>query len=238
MKIAGNVLERNAYTDGTYLDKNPNWFVEESPFKVRHIARMMERNHLHPRTICEVGCGAGEVLRLLQQKMDVNCRFCGYEISPQAFDMCEARANSRLEFKLADISQDESALFDLMLVLDVVEHVEDYFGFLHKIRPKSVLKIFHFPLDLSAQAIVRQRGLLKRRDLYGHIQYFTKETALATLEDVGYELVDHFYTPRCIEMGTEAIQRLARLPRRVCFALNPDLTVRVLGGYSLLVLAR
>jgi hypothetical protein len=28
-----------------------------------------------------------------------------------------------------------------------------------------------------------------------------------------------------------------RLPRRMMFALNPDLTVRVLGGFSLLVLA-
>lgn len=112
------------------------------------------------------------------------------------------------------------------------------FGFLHKIRSKSDLKMFHFPLDLSVQAVVRKRGLLKRRELYGHIQYFTKETTLATLKDVGYELLDVFYTPRCIELGKEFLQKIVRLPRRLCFVLNPDMTVRVLGGYSLLVLAR
>ncbi len=32
--------------------------------------------------------------------------------------------------------------------------------------------------------------------------------------------------------------KIAVLPRMLCFAIHPDLTVRVLGGYSLLVLAR
>jgi hypothetical protein len=100
------------------------------------------------------------------------------------------------------------------------------------------LKIFHFPLDLSVQAVLRKRGLLTRRELYGHIQYFTKETALETLKDVGYELLDYFYTPRCIELAKQMIQKIAILPRKVCFAIHPDLAVRILGGYSLLVLAK
>lgn len=237
-KLAGNVLDRNVYVDGEYLEKNPSWFVEESPFKVRHILRMMEKNHLQPRTICEVGCGAGEVLKLLREKMDVACRFCGYDISPQALEMCKSRANERLQFKLADISQETDTFFDAMLVLDVIEHAEDYFGLLNRIRSKSDLKIFHIPLDLSVQAVLRRRGLLNRRELFGHIQYFTKETALQTLRDVGYEILDYSYTPRSIELGDELVKRIARLPRRVCFAIHQDLTVRILGGYSLLVLAK
>ena len=126
----------------------------------------------------------------------------------------------------------------MILVLDVVEHVEDYYGFLKGILPKSDLKIFHFPLDLSVQAVLRRRGLLTRRDLYGHIQYFTKETALATLKDVGYEVLDCFYTPRCIDLAKQMIQKIAILPRKVCFAVHQDLAVRILGGYSLLILAK
>lgn len=236
--IAGNVLDRNTYMDGRYVKKNPTWFVEESPFKLQQILRMLEKNHLKPRTVCEVGCGAGEVLKLLQERMDSHCRFYGYDISPQALEMCQRRTNERLQFKLADVTQEEGAFFDLMLVLDVVEHVEDYLGLLAKIRSKSDLKIFHFPLDLSVQAVLRRRGLLKRRELYGHIQYFTKETAIETLKDVGYEVLDYFYTPRCIELGKEVLQKVARLPRRVCFAMNQDLAARILGGYSLLLLAR
>ncbi len=53
-----------------------------------------------------------------------------------------------------------------------------------------------------------------------------------------YELLDYSYTPRCIELAKEMIQKIAVLPRKVCFAINEDFTVRVLGGYSLLVPAR
>jgi len=230
--------DRNPYIDGTYLEKNPLWHMDESPFKVRQLLKMLRKDHLQPRSICEVGCGAGEVLKLLQQEMDDACNFCGYDISPQALEMCRGKANQRLQFKLADISHEYDAFFDLMLVLDVVEHVEDYFGFLESIRPRADLKIFHFPLDLSAQAVARQRGLLTRRELYGHIQYFSKETALATLEDLHYQILDYFYTPRCIELAKQSIQKIAALPRTLCFAIHQDLTARILGGYSLLVLAR
>jgi len=100
-KTSGNVLDRNIYMDGEYLRKNPDWHVEESPWKAKQIIRMLKHNHLQPTTICEVGCGAGEVLKQLQEHSDSECRFCGYEISPQAFEMCRMRSNERLQFKLA-----------------------------------------------------------------------------------------------------------------------------------------
>jgi hypothetical protein len=100
------------------------------------------------------------------------------------------------------------------------------------------LKLFHIPLDLSVQAVIRRNGLLRRRDDFAHLHYFTKETALRTLTDVGYQLVDYFFTPRCIELGERLVQKMARGPRKLCFGLAPDLTVRILGGYSLLALAR
>jgi hypothetical protein len=122
-------------------------------------------------------------------------------------------------------------------MLDVFEHVEDYMGLVRSVRCTAKQKLFHIPLDLSVQAVLRKNGLLLRRDHHAHLHYFTKETALRTLTDVGYTIVDYFYTPRCIELGDLLVQKIARTPRQLCFALSADLTVRVLGGYSLLVLA-
>src|SRR5947209_6696699 len=127
----------NLYTSGQYLEKHPTWHSEESPWKVRHILPMLRRHHLTPNTICEVGCGAGEVLRLLQMRMSDTCTFWGYDISPQAFEMCKGKANAQLHFKLADIRQEQDAFFDLLLVLDVIEHLEDYFSFLRDLKSKS-----------------------------------------------------------------------------------------------------
>jgi cyclopropane fatty-acyl-phospholipid synthase-like methyltransferase len=198
---------------------------------------MLRKNHISPRTICDVGCGSGEVLKQLQENLDNDCVFLGYDVSPQAFELAKGRANEKLQFKLADFLEEQTN-FDLILVLDVIEHLEDYFGFLRRLRARSHYTIFHIPLDLSVQTVFRKKALLKRRELYAHLHYFTKETALRTLGDTGYEVLDYFYTPRSIDFGSEPGEKLLKLPRQVSFAIDRDFAARLLGGFSLLVLAR
>lgn len=230
------------YTSGEYLEKWPTWHAEESFWKTKQINRIMMRNHLVPATICEVGCGAGEILKQLQVHVNDQCRLWGYEISPQAFELCKSRANEKLCFKLADFALEEDVFFDLVLLIDVIEHVEDYFSFLRAIKPKGIYKIFHFPLDLSAKVII-QNGLKQLREEHGHVHYFTGDIALQMLNDLGYEVLDYFYTTPSIDLPTngftqEIKRRLMKLPRKLLFAINNDLAARVLGGYSLMVLAQ
>lgn len=241
-KISGRLVsidsESAIYRNGSYLKNNPSWHIEESPFKVRQIRRMIKQQKLAPKTVCDVGCGAGLVLAELQPYFSSDCVCWGYDVSPDALAMSAGRANENLRFRMRDIRKDEcDTYFDLLLMLDVFEHVEDYMGLVRSVRSKARQKLFHIPLDLSVQAVLRKNGLLLRRDHHAHLHYFTRETALRTLTDVGYTIVDYFYTPRCIELGDLFIQRIARIPRQLSFAVSPDLTVRVLGGYSLLVLA-
>jgi len=234
-----NESGKGIYQDGRYLEHNPSWHMEESPFKVKQILRMMKRQNLKPKAICDVGCGAGVVLAELQSHLPKECICWGYDVSPDAIGMCLERSNENLRFCVRDIRKDRcDADFDLLLMLDVFEHVDDYIGLVRDVRAKARHKLFHIPLDLSVQAVMRRNGLLKRRDNFAHLHYFTKETALRTLTDVGYDLVDYFFTPRCIELGDELVQKIARTPRRLCFAVAPDVTVRFLGGYSLMVLAK
>jgi hypothetical protein len=89
---------KEIYQDGEYVQKPPTWHVEESPFKTRHILQFLHQSKISPRTICEVGCGAGEVLRQLQLQMSRECEFWGYEISPQAYTFSLSRANERTPF--------------------------------------------------------------------------------------------------------------------------------------------
>jgi SAM-dependent methyltransferase len=237
-RLVSTDSESAIYRDGSYLQYNPSWHAEESPFKVRQILRMVERQRLAPKSVCDVGCGVGIVLAELQSHLPVDCTCWGYDVSPDAIAMCADRGNENLRFRLRDIRKDQiEIVFDLLLMLDVFEHVEDYIGLIRAVRSKAKQKLFHIPLDLSVQAVLRKNGLLLRRDHHAHLHYFTKETALRTLTDVGYQIVDYFYTPRCIELGDKLIQRVVRLPRQLCFGVSQDLSVRVLGGYSLMVLA-
>ncbi len=232
------MYSQTLYLNGEYLVSNPEWHVEESPWKARQILRILRQNHLTPKTICDVGCGAGEVLKQLQESLDGDCVFWGYDISPQAHELAKSRANEKLQFKLADFREENGNFFDLILVLDVIEHLEDYFGFLRQLKARSRYKIFHIPLDLSIQTVFRKNALLKRRDMYGHLHYFTKETAMQILRDASYEVMDYFYTPRSIELASGAGEKVLKLPRKLCFAIHRDWAARLLGGFSLLILAR
>lgn len=225
------------YKDGSYLEKNPSWHMEESPFKVKYILQLLRNNSLKIQSVCEAGCGVGEVLRLLQLELPPDTDFTGFDISPQAYELSKSRENAHLRFRLADITQERGLSFDLLLVLDVIEHVEDYFSFLRAVRPLARYKIFHFPLDLSVQAVIRKNGLLKRRVDHAHLHYFSKETAVETLRDTGYVIRDSFYVPRSNEIGPTRIQKLFRFPRAALFAIQQDFATRLLGGYTLMVLA-
>ncbi len=230
-------MESTIYTDGTYLRNNPDWHSDDSPWKAAHVARMLERHAIVPSTVCEVGCGAGEILKNLAGHLEPGTRFFGYEISPDAYRLCARKDGGNFAFRLANLLE-EPAHFDVVMAMDVFEHVEDCFAFLRKLRTKGKHKIFHIPLDLSAMSLARGGKLVEMRRSVGHIHYFSKETALALLEDTGYKVIDHFYTSGATELGGLGWKtKLMKGPRQAFYAMSPDAAARVLGGYSLLVLA-
>lgn len=230
---------KTIYDDGTYLRKNPTWHEEDSPWKARQVVKILNKNHIDPSTVCEIGCGAGGILDCLANHYETNVLFSGYEISRQAFELCQAKEKQNLHFFLGDLLEEGVSSFDVVMAIDVFEHVEDYLGFLRKLRTKGAYKVFHIPLDLSVQTVLRSSPILRLRTSVGHIHYFTKETALATLSDTGYEVVDYFYTKGSFELPNRGWKaNLLRLPRKLLFSIQPDLTVRTLGGFSLLVLAK
>ncbi|EJF10736.1 bifunctional 2-polyprenyl-6-hydroxyphenol methylase/3-demethylubiquinol 3-O-methyltransferase UbiG [Pontibacter sp. BAB1700] len=223
--------------NGEYLLKNPTWHVEDSPWKAAQILKMLYRHNLNVKTIAEIGCGAGEILNQLHLSMGEDVVFTGYDISSDAISLARLREKERLQFKLENLLTVDSK-FDLLLMIDVFEHVDDYLNFLKQCKGKAEYTIFHIPLDVSAQSVLRNK-LMHWRNSLGHLHFFTKETAIATLKDAGYEVIDSFYTAGSVELSDKTIKsRLASSLRNALFKLNQDIAVKSLGGYSLLVLAR
>ena len=122
-------------------------------------------------------------------------------------------------------------------MMDVFEHIEDYLGFLKACKHKAKNTIFHIPLDISVEGVLRNR-LIFGRKRGGHLHYFMKDTAIATLEDAGFKIVDTFYTAGMLELPRKSLNsKIAYLPRKFLFYLNKDLAAKLFGGFSLLVLA-
>jgi cyclopropane fatty-acyl-phospholipid synthase-like methyltransferase len=225
------------YLNGEYFEANPTFHVEDSPWKAAQIAKMLDRHQLSPHTVCEIGCGAGEILRSLQLRYPEIVLLHGYEISPQGYALAQQRQNEHLQFFNVDLFADQHVHYELALCFDVFEHVEDYFHFLRNLRRYADYFIFHIPLDMNVQMVLRGEPIQRVREQVGHIHYFSKDTALATLNDTGYRVVDWFYTPSAIDLAKTMKSRIAKIPRQLAARISPEFTARVLGGYSLLVYA-
>lgn len=229
---------RDMYNDGEYKKHNADWHTADSPWKAVKIDEILSRNHLTPAHICEVGCGAGEILRQLSLKDRYqDTHFTGYEVSQDAFTLCQERRSERVHFLHKDLLS-EDVSYDALLCIDVFEHVDDYMGFLRKLKDKAEYKVFHIPLDISIAGLLRNK-LIEVRHVLGHLHHFIPETALATLEDCGYEIVDQMFTPSFAEIPPRSLKaKLARPPRQLLYAISPKLMSKTLGGCSLMVLAK
>jgi len=228
------------YYDGTYLTENPDWDRKDAPWKAVQVASILSDNKIEPYTVCEVGCGSGDVLVQLQRAMP-SVKLTGYDISPQAAQFWEQHneAGGGVEFQLGNFHEINRIRFDVLLMLDVFEHIRDPFSFLENSRRHAAYFVFHIPLDLSASAILRGNPLLNVRKKVGHLHYYTKDLALSTLHDTGYEVLDWRYTGASLNSPNRSLKtRLAALPRRIAYAVNKDFGVRLLGGETLLVLAK
>jgi cyclopropane fatty-acyl-phospholipid synthase-like methyltransferase len=229
---------KSIYEEGEYLKNNPDWHVADSPWKADFIHSILNKNKIQANSICEVGCGAGEILVQLSKKMPTT-KYSGYEFSPQAFAESKKRAAQNISYYNEDVFSDKENHFDVVMAIDVFEHVEDYFGFLTKMKGKGTYKIYHIPLDLSVNSMMRPSSILHAREKVGHIHFFSKEIAFSSLADTGHEIIDWCFTARSLDLKAETLKtRLAKLPRKIAYLISPKLAARYLGGFSLLVLTK
>jgi SAM-dependent methyltransferase len=229
------VAASTIYETGQYLEMNQGWHVDDSPFKAAQVKAILERNGFNPQTFVEVGCGAGAILSELAKEYPQS-RFSGYEISPQAHELSKVRKTDRVQYYLADFLGTKDR-YDCLLCMDVFEHVPDYMGFLEKLSGRADLTIFHIPLEINLVSILRRNMTESRKAV--HLHYFNRDTALATLADCGYEIIDDFYTESFRRLPRPSLKnKITGLVYRLIFSRSKDLAVKLFGDCSLIVLAK
>jgi hypothetical protein len=227
----------SVYNDGSYRQNNPDWHAIDSRWKAGLIASMLARNSVEFGSCVEVGCGAGRVLAHLAELLPGKA-YAGYDVSPDAAALWSPSQQGPVSYHLGDF-RSTTETYDLLLLIDVFEHVEDYMGFLRSLSKRARWYIFHIPLEMHVSALLRDRQIHSRRQV-GHLHYFSRATALATLSDTGYSILQDEYTYLSQEAqeARRTLTRLANLVRAGVQSASIELAAKLLGGYSLLVLCR
>jgi len=123
-------MERHVYDRMAEIDRDHWWFVGRR----RIVTTLIEhfRPKAGPMRILEVGCGTGSNIEMLQQFGTVDA------IEPDDHARAFASQRTGLAIKggyLPDVPLEDGA-YDLIVLLDVLEHIPDDVGALTALRPK------------------------------------------------------------------------------------------------------
>ena len=172
------------YESGEYWERNDTFHEEYAENKVKDALSVI--GDISPRTVLDIGCGSGKHLRLICDEF--RCRGLGIDVSPVAIERATKANGSNMVLYENRSLDEEKGKYDLALNFDVFEHVDDYIGFLRSLHGRAKYFVFSIPVDLTVSSIVRDSYMYAREE-FGHLQYFTQKSAIATLDYAGYEVV-------------------------------------------------
>jgi len=237
-------MNEKSYVDGSYWQQAaPNYFLTDSSWKAHHLFSLIDRTYLNKYTkrrlnVCEVGCGVGGVLSgfvELIRKQGISCSGTGYDISYEAIEKARSLFPN-ISFEVTDIHNIQRKS-DILLLVDVLEHVNNPLEFLSKCLDLSDLLVIHLPLDINywGRLLIGKSYYKYLEEDRGHIHFFEKKTALELIHSVGADVIDWKYTKWGIEHDFDRSKsgRIARLLRTIGFHLNEDLSARYFGGASI-----
>lgn len=231
-------LVTRRYTSGEYAALNPDWDSGDSSWKADQVVTLLQDHEIEPCSIIEIGCGAGGILAHLRRRYP-SAKMTGYDIAPQLPGIWKNHEAANVRFILGDYFDDLSPIPDAILVLDLIEHLGNPFEFLSRLSKRAKYAVFHIPLDLSSLSILRESPLIHVRHKVGHLHYYTKSLATATLEECGFEIVEARYTDASFSAPRRGWKtRIAAIVRRLVYKAMGDAGVRLIGGQTLIVLAR
>jgi len=234
--------KKDIYQDKQYYKYNPGWHKEDSLWKAQLVSKILKQNNISVNNACEVGCGAGHVLINLHNILKLSYAV-GYDISKDASvywkEFGDDYLSDNVSFVLGDFIKLNNENYDLLMLLDVLEHLKDPVTYLERIKKYSKYFVFHFPLDLTVFSVLFDSKLLSVREKTGHIHYFTKKLAVSLLSEAGYDIIDAFYTHASINAPNRTlVTKLSSFPRRIFYSINNDFGAKLVGGETLMIIAK
>jgi cyclopropane fatty-acyl-phospholipid synthase-like methyltransferase len=205
-----------------YEEKQPSYFSNPREDIIHLLPERIDR-------VLEVGCGSGETLSIIKSKHP-NSTTVGIELSENAAKLASTKVDL---LKNLDIEKKESrsmlGQFDLILLLDVLEHLKDPWTTLQCLVRDNLTNggtvITSIPNARNHALVIqllqgdfryRESGVLDRT----HLRFFTKKSMTQLIEEAGLGVL------QCLPTNLEGNSRSALINRLTFGILEEFLAVQ------------
>lgn len=228
------------YKEGAYF-YDPNRHSEDAKYKAEAIKKVLFRylkgNSIELSSYADVGCGSGEIIKLLGKDLKLNFQTMqvlkGFDVSPHVAKI----KDDHVDFLMSDFTKSNEK-FDLVTLNDVFEHVANPISFLTEVGKRARYVVMHIPLEDCLA--VNIRNLQKRKIANpGHLVFLNINSAINLITYSGLKIVDYEYSIESISAPSNNFTILQKIVYPLKFILlkaNPYLFSRVFG-ISLIVIA-
>ena len=198
-------MEADLYDQLWEIEQRHWWFQARRQI-VRSLIRRYSRDANKRLRVCDLGCGTGGNLAALADEHDV----VGVEYSPQALEYARRRLGDRVRpGSLPDDVDLPDATFDVVLLTDVLEHIED-----DARSAQTALQLLR-PGGIVVATVPAYQWLYSEHDArHHHFRRYGKRQFRSLWPAADILLLSHYNTPL---FPPAAVLRLANrlLPQRV-----------------------
>jgi hypothetical protein len=169
------------------------------------------------QTICEIGGGEGIVLNSIGQMLNAD-KLVNYELSSR---FCEVgqRTYADIQFKNTEFGLDDD-LYDIIILSDIVEHVEDENKLLEAVSKRCRFALFKMPIEtclVDTDLFYLLRGMTRPHDhrygpehYNGHLRGYTVSKAFSSIGKF-FTVLDHQLSDTLDFYGTRNQIRIKNL---------------------------
>lgn len=242
------------YTTDEYITKNPDLHESDSPWKISKLIPLVDKfaseHHQEKLNILDVGGGAGVILQEIGKHVQESF---GKEINKYCLDlspgMLKVQQENNPDAQIIESDIAKSGLknkeIDLLLFVDVLEHVENPTAVLQEISRISKFAILKVPLENTLYFNLMNfltRGNFRKRiiESIGHINVYSAKSLEAQVEKYCGEVIKKDFTNVYKYLWKNPdesfVSRVFNFFGFFTYLVSPKLSARVFNDYIILLI--
>jgi len=226
-----------------YIDKNPDLHESDTESKVRNIDKLLFPIAMKVTSIVDVACGSGKILLNISKKYSSK-KNLGIDISDKMIEVAKTNdINNNVTWKVANVFDVKLDNYELVLAIDILEHVESDLGFLKHIKNIGRYLIVKVPIEknfLNILVKIISFGKIDEykytEEKYGHINHYSEKDLLNLIDESELMVIGkgYMHLPKRSKVFWE-ILRIVFFPM---WWLSKSLYLKFNGGFLVLLLIK